>query len=98
MSFQDDQSVEDRLRPVNPRVTGKMDDYEDYEELYPVEEYTLTTLDKILLAARCAIVLLFVVTFILVRIRLQKMTHCSLPLAFPLNFMLLMTFAAVFVF
>ena len=72
MSVENQNNIEDRLRPNNPMVRGDFGAYDDYEELYPVEEYTLTTLDTVLLAVRCAIVLLFLITFILVRVTLSR--------------------------
>ncbi len=57
----------DRFRPLDPSIRVDYDDYINSEEHYPVEKYELTTLDLILFITRCAIILFFIIFFVLVR-------------------------------
>ena len=69
-SFQrDPDNRGDFSRPLDPRTNA---DYQDYEELYPVEDYDLELVDILTMAARVAIIIIFIVSYIFVFINVAR--------------------------
>ena len=66
-NYQDD--YQDDYRPLDPRIH---DEHEDYEELYPKEDYDLQLADIITMVCRCSVILLFIISYVFVFINVAR--------------------------